>query len=67
VFRQETMAIDLVPQMMRAPFTDRWAARMVQVGDWRKMVGDEAQASSIYRDLLALVPDQAEAKSRLRR
>jgi len=67
VFRQETMAVDLAPQLTPAPFTDLWARRMLQVGDWNKLMGDEARASSIYRDLLALVPDQAEAKSRLQR
>ncbi|MBM4421926.1 MAG: hypothetical protein FJ030_00875 [Chloroflexi bacterium] len=59
------MAIDLAPQLTPAPFTDRWAARLIRVGDWRAALGDRAGAESVYRRALRLVPDHGPAMERL--
>ncbi len=66
-FRQETMAVDLTPQLTPAPFTDRWAARMLTLGDWHAALGDQAGAVAVYQRLLTLVPDNAGAAERLGR
>jgi tetratricopeptide (TPR) repeat protein len=67
VFRQETMAVDLTPQLTRAPFTDLWARRMLQVGGWYETVGDKTKAQQVYADLLTLAPDNVEAQDRLQK
>jgi tetratricopeptide (TPR) repeat protein len=67
VFRQETMAVDLAPQLTRAPLTDRWAQRMLQVGGWYEAVGDETKAQQVYADLLRLAPGNVEAQDRLQK
>lgn len=64
-FRQSTMAMDLVPQLTRAPFTDAWAERLVTIGDWYIAAGDKAKAEAVYLRVLGLVPDNAVALERL--
>ncbi len=64
-FRQETTAVDLAPQLTPAPFTDKWATRMLTLGDWYAAMGDRAGAEAVYQRLLTLVPDNAGAAERL--
>jgi tetratricopeptide (TPR) repeat protein len=64
-FRQSTMAIDLVPQLVGIPLTDTWANRFVQVGDWYSAAGEPEKAELIYQQVLSLVPDNAPAQERL--
>jgi tetratricopeptide (TPR) repeat protein len=66
LFRRETMALDMVPQLTVIRLTDPWAARMVVLGDWYTALGDAARAAAIYREVLSYVPDSAEAQARLR-
>jgi len=66
LFRRETMALDMVPQLTVIRLTDPWAARMVTLGDWHAALGDAARAAAIYREVLSYVPDSAEAQARLR-
>jgi tetratricopeptide (TPR) repeat protein len=66
-FRQESMAIELVPQLTPAPFTDRWAGRLVRLGDWSAALGEAAGAEAAYQRVLGLVPDNAAAAERLER
>ena len=66
-FRQEAMAVDLVPQLAVAPFTDNWAARYVTLGDWYVALGETAAAEAAYQWVLTLVPDNAAAAQRLSR
>jgi O-antigen ligase/Tfp pilus assembly protein PilF len=65
-FRRDALAADLVPQLTLAPFTDRWAARLLAVGDWQAKSGDGAGAAETFRQLLELVPDDADASDRLK-
>lgn len=64
--RRETMAMDLAPQLTLIRFTDRWATRLVLLGDWYAALGDAARARALYRETLTYVPDNAEAQTRLR-
>lgn len=64
-FRQESMAVEFVPQLTPAPFIDKWAARLVQAGDWYAALGDRAKAEAVYQRVLGLVPDNAAAAERL--
>jgi tetratricopeptide (TPR) repeat protein len=64
-FRQSTMAVDLVPQLAILPLTDNWAARLVQVGDWYAAAGELDKATTIYQQVLSLVPDNTAAAERL--
>jgi tetratricopeptide (TPR) repeat protein len=66
-FRQSTMAMDLVPQLEPLPLTDRWAARLVLVGDWYAALGEAGKAQAIYQQVFTLVPDNAAAADRLGR
>lgn len=66
LFRQETMAVDLTPQLLLAPFTDRWVQRLVRLGTWHAAAGHPAQAAGLYQEALTLAPDNAEAAERLR-
>jgi O-antigen ligase/tetratricopeptide (TPR) repeat protein len=65
-FRQDTLPVDLVPQLTTAPLTDQWAIRWVQLGDWYASAGDSAAARAAYQRLLALVPDNSLAIERLK-
>lgn len=65
-FRRDTLAVDLVPQLTPAPFTDKWAARWLTLGDWQAKAGDPAGAKATYQRLLKLVPDNAAAAARLK-
>ncbi len=64
--RRETMAMDLAPQLTLIHFTDRWATRLVLLGDWHAALGDAARATAVYRDVLTYVPDNIEAQARLK-
>ncbi len=66
-FRQSTMAMDLVPQLALAPFTDKWAERLVLVGDWYAAAGNSEKAAGVYRRVLTLVSDNTAAAERLSR
>jgi tetratricopeptide (TPR) repeat protein len=64
-FRQESMPIELAPQLAPAPVTDRWAARMVTLGDWYTALGEADAAQAVYQQVLRAVPDNAAAAERL--
>jgi len=65
-YRQESTAVDLVPQLPEVPLTDKWADRWVTLGDWQASSGDVQAAHATYVRLLELVPDNQLAKERLR-
>ncbi len=65
LFRREAMALDLVPQLMQVPVPDRWAERMVRLGDWYTAAGQATQAAGAYRAVLHYVPDNTTAQQRL--
>ncbi len=66
IFRQEVMDADLTPQLLAAPFTDRWVQRLVRLGDWYAGTGNPSQAERLYRETLTFAPDNAEAAARVR-
>jgi O-antigen ligase/Flp pilus assembly protein TadD len=61
LFRQERMRLDLAPQFTPEPFKDRWVQRLVRLGEWHAAAGNAAQAGALYREALALAPDNGEA------
>lgn len=65
-FRQDTLAVDLVPQLTPAPLTDPWANRWVRLGDWYAEAGDPAAALAVYQRVLTVVPDNWLATERLK-
>ena len=65
LYRRTVLPFDLVPQFQLIVFTDRWAARMIRLGDWYAALGQADQAASVYQAVLQEVPDNAAAQARL--
>jgi len=65
LFQRESIAPDLLPQLVRADITDRLAERYLELGGWYEEIGDQDKAIETYRRALAAVPDFMAAARRL--
>lgn len=65
LFHRESIAPDLLPQLIRADITDSLAERYLELGGWYEEVGDQDKAIETYRQVLAAVPDFTAAAQRL--
>jgi tetratricopeptide (TPR) repeat protein len=65
LFQRESIAPDLLPQLVRADITDRLAERYLELGEWYEEIGDKDKAIETYRRVLAAVPDCTAAAQRL--
>jgi tetratricopeptide (TPR) repeat protein len=65
LFQRESIAPDLLPQVVRADITDSLAERYLELGGWYEEIGDQDKAIETYRRVLAAVPDFTAAAQRL--
>jgi tetratricopeptide (TPR) repeat protein/O-antigen ligase len=65
LFQRESIAPDLLPQLVRADITDSLAERYLELGGWYEEIGDRDKAIDTYRRVLAAVPDFTAAVRRL--
>jgi len=65
LFQRESIAPDLLPQLVRADITDSLAERYLELGGWYEEIGDQDKAIGTYRRVLATVPDFTAAAQRL--
>jgi tetratricopeptide (TPR) repeat protein len=65
LFQRESIAPDLLPQLVRADITDSLAERYLELGGWYEEIGDQNKAIETYRRVLAAVPDFTAAARRL--
>jgi len=65
LFQRESIAPDLLPQLVRADITDRLAERYLELGGWYEERGDRDKARETYRRVLAAVPDCTAAVQQL--
>jgi tetratricopeptide (TPR) repeat protein len=65
LFQRESIAPDLLPQLVRADITDSLAERYLELGGWYEEIGDRDKAIDTYRRVLAAVPDFTAAARRL--
>jgi tetratricopeptide (TPR) repeat protein len=65
LFQRESIAPDLLPQLVRADITDRLAERYLELGGWYEEIGDQDKAIETYRRVLAAAPDFTAAARRL--
>jgi tetratricopeptide (TPR) repeat protein len=65
LFQRESIAPDLLPQLVRADVTDGLAERYLELGGWYEEVGDRDKAIETYHRVLAAVPDFMAAARRL--
>ncbi len=66
IFYRESIAPDLLPQLVRINITDDLAQKYFELGQWYEETGDTDRALSTYCELLAAVPDFAPALERKR-
>ena len=65
LFQRESIAPDLLPQLVRADITDSLAERYLELGGWYEEIGDQGKAIETYHRVLAAVPDFMAAARRL--
>jgi len=65
LFQRESIAPDLLPQLVRADIMDSLAERYLELGGWYEERGDQDKAIETYRRVLTAVPDFAAAARRL--
>jgi tetratricopeptide (TPR) repeat protein len=65
LFQRESIAPDLLPQLVRADITDSLAERYLELGGWYEGIGNQDKAIETYRRVLAAVPDFTAAAQRL--
>jgi tetratricopeptide (TPR) repeat protein len=65
LFQRESIASDLLPQVVRADITDSLAERYLELGGWYEEIGDQDKAIQTYQRVLAAVPDFMAAARRL--
>jgi tetratricopeptide (TPR) repeat protein len=65
LFQRESIAPDLLPQLVRADITDSLAERYLELGGWCEEIGDQGKAIETYHRVLAAVPDFMAAAQRL--
>jgi tetratricopeptide (TPR) repeat protein len=65
LFQRESIAPDLLPQLVRADITDSLAERYLELGGWYEEIGDRDKAKETYRRVLAAVSDFMAAARRL--
>lgn len=65
LFQRESIAPDLLPQLVRADITDSLAERYLELGEWYEEIGDQDKVIETYRRVLRAVPDFTAAARRL--
>jgi tetratricopeptide (TPR) repeat protein len=65
LFQRESIAHDLLPQLVQADITDSLAERYLELGGWYEEIGNQDKAIETYRWVLAAVPDFMAAARRL--
>jgi len=65
IFRNPSQAIDVIPQLILEPMPANWIDKMVILGEWYLEVEDNIQAKKIFTEVLAMDPENSQAKKYL--
>jgi hypothetical protein len=65
VFYRVGWGWDALPGLEVIRFTDSQVDRLLVLGRWYESIGDEDSARRVYREVLVVAPDTAEAEKRL--